>query len=151
LTFPIDKVQFEPLAPAVYGYCTELTNERWDRKMWIFARVAGTGGDYLVLGGYFVEKAPKTVESQQLMVDKHGVVLRLNGSDCRLIGPADEVFDYKPDQISTSDLQSLAKDAVCRYARAFGGKQKFLDALRRQHVELGKSPVLHDALSTKCE
>jgi hypothetical protein len=145
LVYSPDAMRFEAAPVALARMCPDLTTERWNRQMWIFARTAAADGDYLVLGGFFLPKASR----QPPMVDKKGVLLRLNGSECHLIGPVREVFDYKPEDIGTTTLQALAQDAVCRYARAYGGKEKFLDALRRQHRDLAdpKSSILKEAVS----
>jgi hypothetical protein len=145
LVYSPDAIRFEAAPAALARTCAELTTERWNRQTWIFARTAAADGDYLVLGGFFLPKASR----QPPMVDKKGVLLRLKGADCHLIGPVREVFDYKPEEIGTTTLQALAQDAVCRYARAYGGKEKFLDALRRQHRDLAdpKSSILKDAVS----
>ena len=113
--------------------------------MWIFARTSAPAGDYFVLGGYFLPKAA----AQAPLVDKNGVLLRIKGSECQLIGPVREVFDYKPEEISVTKLQDLAKDAVCRYSRAYGDKEKFQNALRQQRRGLSdpKSSILRDAVS----
>jgi len=83
------------------------------------------------------------------MADKRGVVLRLKGTDCHMLGQADELFDYPPDEISTTVLQALAKDAVCRYSLAFGDKQKLTNALVRQHIRVAafKSSIFKDAFA----
>ena len=113
--------------------------------MWIFARTVGADGDYIVVGGFFLPKNSQ----RRPVADKQGVLLRLTESGCHLIGPAREVFDYRPEDISASSLQVLANDAVCRYTRAYGSKQKFLAALNRQHRDLTdpKSSILKDAVS----
>src|ERR1017187_2801317 len=145
LVYSPDAIRFKAAPAALTRTCTDLTTERWNRQTWIFARTAAADGDYLVLGGFFLPKASR----QPLMVDKKGVLLRLKGSECHLIGPVREVFDYKPEDISITTLQALAQDAVCRFARAYGGKEKFLSALRRQHCNLAdpKSSILKDAVS----
>lgn len=145
LVYSPDVLRFEVAPAALAGTCEDLTTERWNRQTWIFARTAAADGDYLVLGGFFLPKA----SHQPPMADKKGVLLRLKGAECRLIGPVREVFDYKPEDISTTTLQALAQDAVCRYTRAYGGKVKFLDALRRQHRDLAdpKSAILKDAVA----
>jgi hypothetical protein len=113
--------------------------------MWVFARTSEADGDYLVLGGYLLPKASR----QPAVADKNGVLLRIQGPECHLIGPVREVFDYKPEDIRVTSLQALAQDAVCRYTRAYGSKEKFLIALRQQRRDLGdpKSSILRDAVS----
>src|SRR5436305_300294 len=75
VSYSPDVIRFEPLPQEVYGACSDLTNQRWNRKMWIFAKSATPDGELLVTGGFFVAKAGKPTE----MADKKGAVLRLKG------------------------------------------------------------------------
>ena len=149
LKYDPTSVQFERLPTDIYSTCTELTNQQWDRRMWIFARTTGADDQYLVVGGFYLKRGSKQETNLAIEADSVGAVIHLKNNHCELIGPAREVFDYRPEEIATTKLKELARDAVCRYSRAFGSKPKFVDTMRRQYVQLDpvKSPVLQEAVS----
>src|SRR5579871_1069686 len=81
LSYSPDVIRFEPLPQEAYRACSDLTNQRWDRRMWIFAKSATSAGELLVIGGFFVAKTGRPTE----MADKKGAVLRLKGSECQML------------------------------------------------------------------
>jgi hypothetical protein len=85
----------------------------------------------LVLGGLYERRAPPAKEEKRFETDPKGVLLREHESKCELIGPAREVFEYPVDGVTAETLRALARDAVARYATAFGGSPRFLAALAR--------------------
>ena len=143
LTYDPASISFEAAPPDLASTCPDLTNQKWDRKMWVFGKIVDSGSQFLVIGGYYITRADATIQP-----DAPGAILRIDGDHCTLIGPAREVFDASADGITDPQLSKLAADAVCRYTRAFGTKSKLLAAMRRQHVSLnsGQSPVLKQAL-----
>lgn len=132
-------VKFESLPGRIAASCPELMNAKWDRKMWIFAQVSPAGFQYSVIGGYFIQRAVQG-KAPGIEADKSGAVVRVSNGHCDLIGAARDVFDYPPEGLQTSLLKDLAKDAVCRYSRAFGGHEKFVATLRRQGVVITAPP-----------
>ena len=141
LTEPVFGLKYDPAlvsfeaAPAeLTKRCPDLTNSRWDRKMWIFGRSGSSASEFLVVGGFYVRRHGSA--TMPVEYDTPGAVVHLRGDHCELIGPAREVFDYAPEGISKPELADLAKDASCRYARAFGGSAKFAAALQQQHISL---------------
>lgn len=136
-------VAFDPAPADLVLTCPDLTNQKWDRKMWVFGKAEDSGSDFLVIGGYYVDRSGKGTQP-----DTPGAIVRLEGAHCTLIGPARETFDSSPEGISQNQLQKLAADAVCRYAKAYGSRAKFLEALKRQHVVVSsaQSPVLKQAI-----
>jgi len=145
LTYDSTAVKFEP---ALYSQCLELTNARWNRKMWIFGRTTTSNITYVVIGGFYVKREGTGNASPAIEADPVGAVIRLKGKQCELIGPAREVFDYPSSEIGARVLKGLANDAVCRYIRAFGGKREFLDAIERQHIRFDDphSTILKEAV-----
>ncbi|MGB6945083.1 MAG: hypothetical protein WBE37_21980 [Bryobacteraceae bacterium] len=142
-------VKFGPVPDRIAASCPELTNAKWDRKMWVFAQVNPVGSQYAVIGGYFVKRAAQGRATPEIEIDKSGAVVRVSNGRCDLIGAARDVFDYPPEGLQASLLKDLAKDAVCRYSRAFGGHEKFVATLRRQGVVLTVPPssILKDAIA----
>jgi hypothetical protein len=117
----------------------------------IFGKAGEPTSQFLVIGGFYVERHGST--KPVLQADTPGAVIHIRGGHCELIGSAREVFDYRPDGISMSELTELAKDVSCRYIHAFGSKSKFLDAMRKQGVSLNcpLSVILKDAVSQSPE
>lgn len=130
LSYDPAKIRFEEAA-AVVARCAELTNARWGRRAWLYARNIESSGTYLVLGGLYERRAPPAKGEKHFELDPKGVLLREHEGKCDLIGPAREVFEYPVDGVASAALEALARDAVRRYADAFGGKQPFRAALAR--------------------
>jgi len=84
-----------------------------------------------VLGGLYERRGPPAKGEKRFELDPKGVLLREQEGKCDLVGPAREVFEYPVDGVTGATLEALARDAVRRYAEAFGGKQPFLAALAR--------------------
>jgi len=149
LTYDSAKIRFEE-APDVVARCPELVNERWSRRVFVFARSAEPSGTYLVLGGLYARREAPAKGEKRFETDPKGILLREHESKCELLGPAREVFEYPTDGVTTETLRALARDAVTRYATAFGGSPKFLAALARakKRVDLGnaRATILREAV-----
>jgi hypothetical protein len=122
--------------------CKDLTNERYDRKIWIFAQTHGTGARFLVIGGNYIKRGAVPTSEP----DVNGAVLKLEGDSCNAVGAARDVFEYPPPQLSAEAIRELSNDAVCTYARAFGSYARFRTALRSQHSS-SPSQALTQAIS----
>lgn len=131
LSYDPAAIRFED-ASEVITRCPELVNARWGRRVFLFARSVEASGTYMVLGGLYERREPPAKGENRFQTDSKGVLLREQESTCELIGPAREVFEYPVDGITAETLQALARDAVSRYAAAFGGGPKFLAALARE-------------------
>lgn len=130
LSYDPAKIRFEDAADTV-ARCAELTNARWSRRAWLYARNIEPSGTYLVLGGLYERREAPAKGEKRFESDPKGVLLREHDGKCDLVGPAREVFEYPVDGVTGLTLEALARDAVRRYADAFGGKQPFLAALTR--------------------
>ena len=142
-------VKFEPAPAQLYTACKELMDARLGRKLWIFARTGNPNDQYVVVGGYYL-KRDSNGHVVSTMTDPVGALVRLKGDRCELIDPPRELFDYpEANAIAIPTLRELAKDAVCRYSRAFGSKTKFLEAMQRQRIRLddARSSALKEAVS----
>lgn len=146
LSYKPAQVSFDAVPQDVAEACPSLVNERWSRKLWVYAQTEQAPHRYYVLGGFYVRRAPPA-KRESLEVDPMGAVVDLHGNQCELLGPAREVFDSRPDELPAASLELLAADLVERYARAFGGRAALVAELKRQRVEPGpKSTVLRQAL-----
>jgi len=130
LSYDPAKIRFEDAADVV-ARCAELTNARWGRRAWLYARNIESSGTYLVLGGLYERREAPAKGEKRFEFDPKGVLLREQEGKCDLIGPAREVFEYPVDGVTSATLEALARDAVRRYADAFGGTRPFLAALAR--------------------
>jgi hypothetical protein len=150
LSYSSEQAHFDEAPPDLLSACSALTNEKWDRRLWLFARVTSEGTEYDVLGGFYVKRGTIPSGEPKLEADPSGVMLRRNAAGCELIGPARESFDYKPQDVSPETLRALAADAVKRYAQAFGGLDNFVGQLKRQKVRLDnpRSQILNEAITT---
>ena len=149
LSYDSVKVRFGDAAEVVTR-CPELINERWGRRVWIFARSVEPSGTFTVLGGLYERRAPPARGETRFEADPKGVLLREHESKCELIGPAREVFEYPVEGVTAETLRALARDAVARYATAFGGGPKFLAALarakRRADLTNARATILREAV-----
>ncbi len=149
LTYDSAKIRFEDAADIVMR-CPELVNERWGRRVFLFARSVESSGTYVVLGGLYERRAPPAKGEKRFEADPKGVLLREHESKCELIGPAREVFEYPEDGVTAETLRSLARDAVARYATAFGGRPEFLAALagakKRADLTNARATILREAV-----
>ena len=104
----------------------------------------------MVLGGLYERREAPAKGEKRFETDPKGVLLREQESKCELLGPAREVFEYPVNGVSTETLRVLARDAVARYATAFGSGAKFLAALKRakKHAELAdvRAAILREAV-----
>lgn len=149
LAYDSAKIRFEEATDADTR-CPELVNARWGRRAWVFARSIEPSGTYTVLGGLYERRAPPAKGEGRFETDPKGVLLREHDSRCELIGPAREVFEYPVDGITAETLRALARDAVSRYATAFGGRPKFLTALARARKQAdlanARAAILREAV-----
>lgn len=148
LSYDSARIRFED-AGDVVSRCPELANPRWGRRLWVFARSEETTGTYMVVGGLYERQEPPAQRAARYQTDPNGVLLREHDRKCELIGPAREAFEY-PVDVTTATLQALARDAVRRYAAAFGGHARFLAMLARhkKRADLAnpRSAILRDAI-----
>ncbi len=131
LSYDSTKIRFEG-ANEVVARCPELVNVRWGRRVFLFARSIEPSATYTVIGGLYERREAPAKGEKRFEADPKGVLLREQDSTCELIGPAREMFEYPVDGVTAETLQALARDAVGRYAAAFGGGPKFLAALARE-------------------
>jgi len=145
LSFQPAHVHFDPAPADLVKTCPDLVNARFDRRMWVFARLMADGADTMVIGGFYVARGGS---GAKMFTDPQGAMLQRTDHGCVMIGPARESFDYKPDELDAAALQRLAADAVQRYSRAYGSLQAFQTQLRVQHADLSSphSAVLRDAM-----
>ena len=145
LRYQTGKIQFDALPAEVQAACPALVNERWDRRLWIYASTRDAAQSYYVVGGYFVHRQ-QVGRAPRFEVDVRGAVFQVANGQCALLGPAREVFDSPPQELADPVLNDLAIDLAARYTRAFGGPVPLRAAMRRQRVSPDRLPAaLRDA------
>jgi hypothetical protein len=130
VTRNIGQLQVAP--PDLLSRCPLLTNERWSRRLYIFASAdnAESGTTYLVVGGQFID--PES--GAMVEIDPNGALIALDVKHCRVYGPVREVFDYGVDGVPKSVLAALAADSVRRYEQMFGGAVPLRAAFRSDGI-----------------
>jgi len=136
------RVRFEEAPAKISSACPQIRNER----AWVYARLRTQGVEYLIVSG-LTRICPDGPGSCEVAPDVTGVIVALRGSGCS-VEAADGFYWRKNDplwELPPTALESMARDAVHRYAKAFGGKKNFLDNLTprtREHLE----PVMRKQL-----
>jgi hypothetical protein len=143
-------VKFEPAPARIARACPELSNERFVRDAYIYARFARGDVEYYVLAGYFRTRSGKPEGSDlAIQADRVGALIMLRGPECKMIGPPADEFASPDVDISRTDLAGLAQDAACRYFRAFGSRNKLIAAAQRQHISLTRPRLVAEAIRSK--
>lgn len=145
LRYQLEKVQFDTLPADVLAACPALVNERWDRRLWVYASARDAAKSYYLVGGYFFQRQ-QTGKKPRYEPDVSGAAFEISSGRCALLGPASEVFHARPEALAEPILKDLATDLAARYARAFGGPTPLRAAMRRQRVSPHHMPaVLREA------
>jgi hypothetical protein len=146
LAYQPDKARFEPAPADLLTACPALQNARWTRKLWIYAQTETPDARVLVVGGFYVMRP---AAGTAIETDPKGAMIETTPTDCKLLGPAREVFRYPDDLVAPPVLRALAADLVRRYRVAFGGTAAFKRILAQQRAEPAgaRDAVLRDALS----
>jgi hypothetical protein len=149
LRYHTDKVKFDVLPPNVFEMCPDLVTDRVSRRAWIYASAKESARTYYVVGGYFVRQFPHPPDYPKYELDELGAVVRLDGPNCTLIGPAQETFALRAfEDTPATVLQQLSADLTLRLTRAFGGPEQLRTELQNQHIDTRRlSPELRDSLS----
>jgi hypothetical protein len=148
LEYRPDRIHFEPAPPGLLVTCPDLVNARWTRKLWIYSQVRRQATEYLVVGGFYVNRPPAPA---RLETDPKGAILQTSASGCTLLGPAREVFQFPEGLVAKPVLTALAADLVRRYRAAFGGRAAMQAQLEAQHASPAdpRDALLRDALAAR--
>jgi hypothetical protein len=147
LKYEVRTSSFQTLPMVVKTACTDLVNERWDRMLWVFAEADESARRYYVLGGFYIRREKPGVAPHP-EPDPIGAVVELQDGRCKLVGPAREVFDSRPDELAPATLDSLAVNLVDKYIQSFGGKAALKRALAKHRIEIGRlSAPLREAIN----
>jgi len=123
LSYDSAKVRFEEAADVVTR-CPELANERWGRRVFLFARSVESSGTYVVLGGLYgmwnkdewdwgvddtaVKRYTlRTPGGQRVRLDDAKQVVRLENSD-------GSYFEMTPDKVTVHSQRDLQIEAPGR-------------------------------------
>lgn len=136
-------VRFEEAPARISKECSELR----DQKTWVYCRAKLGDVDYFIVSG-FMRQCPDGPGSCKMQPDTTGSVLALRGSMCSAEA-ADGFYWQKDDplwNLPPTALDEMARDALRRYATAFGGKKNFLGHLTPRIREF-----LHPAVRKQLE
>jgi hypothetical protein len=112
--------------------CPALVNDHVDRHSWIFAQADGPDGRYYVVGGYFERRRPVPKGLLRFERDDRGVMFKLAGDQCALIGPAAESFMALDDDGPAAPiLASLAADLRRRLGQGVHDDRQVIRAVHR--------------------
>lgn len=134
ISYDSHAIRFETASERIAKVCRNLNN----RKLWIFARWKGPEIEYLVLSGY-VPSGHDTKErkSRRMEPDVAGVVVAVSDSACvsgipdiALRGESVQTKRVKSVELNQAVIDELSSDAIRRYVKAFGGRERFLATLR---------------------
>ncbi len=126
--------RFEPTDPALIARCG-IGAAGSEQQSWVFATTHAPDGDYFVLGG--LARTRRGGETGPWVRDSKGELVRANSHDCVVIDPPREALMHPGAAtvpLGPAVVDGLAADAVARYSRAFGSREQFIAALRRQNV-----------------
>jgi hypothetical protein len=135
ISYDPESVKFEHAPATVNNACSQIHNER----TWIFAHLKKEGVEYFIVSG-FARVCPDGPGQCDVGPNITGTIIALRGSKCS--AEAADGFYWRKDDplwdLSEAALDGMARDAVQRYAEAFGGKRNFMDHLSpraREHSE----------------
>lgn len=142
LRFEIAKVRLDEIGDEVLALCPALSNEHEKMRLWKYAVAHDAARTYYVVGGYYIRP-----DAPRYALDTLGAVFYVEGTECKLTGPARETFDARFfEETPQPILQQLATDLALRLARAFGGPDQLAKQFRNQHIESAAlSPELREA------
>jgi hypothetical protein len=136
LAFDRENVVFET-APSAIG---ELIINKYNvqlNKQWLFATFVdpSTNDQYFIVAGMMVSKDPRMKDQ---LVEDPGVIAKKTGDRYQILG------DARPDQLFHNNIpeaviNGLVHDYVDRLIRAWGSKEKVMDAITRNYT--GKDMV----------
>lgn len=143
---PLTSANLDTLPEQVRALCVQIAdNPTWTGRQWIFGSAKEGETSYYLVGGYFIRKQAVKGEST-IFQPEQGGVYEVKGQTCGG-DPAREVFEVRDAaQIPHAVLQRLAHDFASRLSRTVGGDAQLREALRKQHIDVGKlSPELRQA------
>ena len=149
LTYDSARIKFEGAADVVMR-CPELVNERWGRRVFLFARSVELSGTYVVLGGLYERRAPPAKGEKRFEADPKGVLLREHEFESRTDRAGARGVRISRGWRHRGDI-ALARTRCRRPLRqAFGGRPEFLAALagakKRADLTNARATILREAV-----
>lgn len=151
LNYNPKKIRFEPAPASVTQRCRLLKG----RKLWTYSAWKDQKSDYLIVSGFITVLPDNSAATKGITEpDPAGVVIELRRTECRISTPemflSGKVARSKrnlPVEPNEAAINGLTLDAMERYAKAFGGKEVFLNEIRHQGVSISALPsVLRNQL-----
>lgn len=132
ISYDPHKVQFDRMPPILNRRCAQLHNHY--AVAWVYGHLKTPDAEYYVIDGNIETNVPE---------EGYGFTVEIRGSNC-YVEPTPTVFfqvvgkkNASPPSLNISDetLGEISTELLHRYAKAFGGKRKFLRHVTRQHQE----------------
>jgi hypothetical protein len=145
------KVHFEPIPVQLMDRCRGL-RDRYI-KGWVYSHVSDRKKQYFIIYGYIKIPSPERPGGfSTVLEDDDGVIVAFEGSTCVidqwqffLRNQANPAKGATPIEAPESIRETIAAELLERYARAFGGKERFLHLVTRD-ARKGLPPVLQKRL-----
>jgi len=127
-----EEVHFESVPSSLLKRCPRLRGQYV--VAWVYGHLKTTDSEYYLISGLRQHRDQVTGATSDIAPDETGgLAVALRGSTCR-VDLTDDVLDQKvspakdatPIAVPKSVVGEILQDAFERYAKAFGGKQKFL-------------------------
>jgi hypothetical protein len=144
ISYDPQSVKFEEAPARIRMGCSQVHTE----KTWVYCHLKTAEIEYFIVSG-LIRQCPDGPGPCDLQPDVTGAIVALRGSTCSAEA-ADGFYWRKSDSLydlPEASLGEMARDALQRYAKAFGGKKNFLNKLTprtRGYLE----PVLRKQLET---
>ena len=125
-------VKFEQAPPTVNNACSQIHDER----TWVFAHLKNEDVEYFIVSG-FARVCPDGSAPCAVAPNITGTIVALRESKCT--AEAADGFHWQKNDplwnLSEASLDLMARDAIRKYIKAFGGRTQFLERLPPKALE----------------
>src|SRR5262249_21592490 len=146
IAYDPQQIHFDLVPEAISKLCPGYRGKR----MWVYAHFKKAETEYFIIS-FFAKYYPDGPGRASIAADP-GTAIALRGNECRddqsdwvMLGQVNP-GNKKPIIVDEAILDGLASDALERYTKAFGGKEKFLAALNENPSPGDIAPVLQKHL-----
>jgi hypothetical protein len=130
IQYKVGQAAFERLPQSVLNACRELQT-RYEGA-WVYGHVTSADTEYYIVSGLMHDYDEGTGrKTGTLSPDETGLIVAIRGSKCSMEAQDSFYWNARSPEWSLPDsvLAAFAKDALERYSKAFGGKDRFLKRL----------------------
>lgn len=157
---PIFGIQYKPSEAVFEKAPAEITKScalEFMLNLWVYARWKAKDSDYMLVSGFLEIEADEFRAAGQVPpIEPHltGIVVALSNGQCRsgvpeaaLVGEVVETRKGKSVFLPEQARRELSNDLLRRYAKAFGGQERFLKRIKYPNVGFDLPPPLATALA----